>query len=141
MDSNSSESFKKREAAEEDETREAPRTQTQTASPKANIAKRRVNNLLLVNAMRTTAVYTSQSFSVPPSASEVLAGDPSASIVERSSETPGPASQIAATPRSVSGAPTPQDLPPGRGPQGGVKKKKKRESSGHSKTPYPSVLN
>ena len=88
--------------------------------------KRQQNNMLLFNAMSTTAVHAHQSFQLPVLASEENVPEtPAAATVGRSSVTPAPGPGGVAT-RAPSIAPTPQEAP--KGPPGGGKKKKKRKS-------------
>ncbi|TCD70665.1 Mediator of RNA polymerase II transcription subunit 6 [Steccherinum ochraceum] len=93
--------------------------------------KKRQNNMLLFNAMRTTALHSNQSFTLPASAAEKSAAEETP-VVEgtvRSSPTPSaPAPPRAATPKSASSAPTPQETQPPKGLPGAGKKKKKRTS-------------
>ena len=87
--------------------------------------KRQQNNMLLFNAMSTTAVHAHQSFQLPVLASEENVPEtPAAATVGRSSVTPAPGPGGVAT-RAPSIAPTPQEAP--KGPPGGGKKKKKRK--------------
>ena len=82
--------------------------------------------MLLLNAMRTTAVHAHQSFQLPAAPSEETVPEtPATGTVGRSSVTPAPALGGVAT-RAPSIAPTPQE--PVKGPPGGGKKKKKSES-------------
>ncbi|KAH7915117.1 MED6-domain-containing protein [Hygrophoropsis aurantiaca] len=93
--------------------------------------KKQQNNLLMLNAMRTTALHSNLSFS-----SRALAGEGESSLSEnqtsgsaqRSSATPAPTVTRGATPKAPSNAPTPQDNPSAKGAPGGGKKKKKRTS-------------
>ncbi|KAI8995397.1 MED6 mediator sub complex component-domain-containing protein [Trametes punicea] len=88
--------------------------------------KRQQNNLLLFNAMRTTAVHARESFQLPAAPpEEPVPETPVTATAGRSSVTPAPAPR-ATTPKGPSNAPTPQDLS-ARGPPGGGKKKRKRE--------------
>ncbi|CAL1696364.1 unnamed protein product [Somion occarium] len=92
--------------------------------------KRQQNNMLLWNAIRSTAVHATQSFTLPSSISEQTAPEtPTAGTGTPSAATPAPIPARAATPKTASNAPTPgQEVPPPKGPTGGGKKKKKRTS-------------
>ncbi|KIM48349.1 hypothetical protein M413DRAFT_22863 [Hebeloma cylindrosporum] len=91
---------------------------------RTEVPKRQQNNMLLMNAMRTTAVHSKMSFSASSSQNvEAIAPDTPATTAMRSSATPAPPSQ------EVHKGPTtvlPQET--NRGPVGGGKKKKKRTS-------------
>ncbi|KAL1951801.1 hypothetical protein VTO73DRAFT_950 [Trametes versicolor] len=88
-------------------------------------AKRQQNNMLLFNAMRTTAFHAHESFQLPAAPSEESVPEtPATATAGRSSMTPAPVPR-GTTPKGASNAPTPQE-PPARGPPGGGKKKKKR---------------
>ncbi|TBU34961.1 MED6-domain-containing protein [Dichomitus squalens] len=94
----------------------------------ANDTKRQQNNMLLFNAMRTTAVHARESFQLPAVLSEETVPEtPATATVGRSSVTPAPAPVGIAT-RAPSIAPTPQE--PTKGPSGGGKKKKKSKAQG-----------
>ncbi|KAG2117910.1 MED6-domain-containing protein [Suillus discolor] len=84
--------------------------------------KKQQNNMLMYNAMRSTAFHSKISFS---SSASVRDGDsvPPESLGIRSSATPAPTATRAATPAS---GPTPQDTLPPKGAPGAGKKKKKR---------------
>ncbi|KAI0762677.1 MED6 mediator sub complex component-domain-containing protein, partial [Fomes fomentarius] len=87
-------------------------------------AKRQQNNMLFLNAMRTTAVHARESFQLPALAPEEIVPETPAATVTRSSATPAPGPGGLAT-RASSIAPTPQEAT--KGPPGGGKKKKKRK--------------
>ncbi|KAI0936015.1 hypothetical protein AcW1_000363 [Taiwanofungus camphoratus] len=88
------------------------------------------NNMLLFNAMRTTAVHANTSFSLSTAASDGSVPDASGPGTEiRSPATPAPMPQRGPTPRRVSNTPAPQEVPPVKGPPGGGKKKKKRTAT------------
>ncbi|KAI0639119.1 MED6 mediator sub complex component-domain-containing protein [Trametes polyzona] len=88
-------------------------------------SKRQQNTLLLLNAMRTTALHAHESFQLPAAPpEEPVPETPVTATAGRSSMTPAPVPR-GTTPKGPSNAPTPQD-PPARGPPGGGKKKKKR---------------
>lgn len=87
-------------------------------------AKRQQNNMLFLNAMRTTAVHARESFQLPTLAPEEIVPETPAATVTRSSATPAPGPGGLAT-RASSIAPTPQEAT--KGPPGGGKKKKKRK--------------
>ena len=98
--------------------------------------------MLLLNAMRTTAVHARESFQLPAALSEETVPEtPAAATVARSSATPAPGPGGLAT-RASSIAPTPQEA--NKGPPGGGKKKKKREfrhsTLVHSELKYPHDL-
>lgn len=95
-----------------------------------NVSKKQQNNMLLVNAMKTTAVHSNTSFS--SRALELETGTESAATETphvgsggRSSATPVPAATQGGTPKGVANAPTPQE-PAAKAPAGGGKKKRKR---------------
>lgn len=87
---------------------------------RADVPKRQQNNLLLLNAMRTTAMHSKMSFSESSLAQNTESTEPDTPMTAtmRSSATPAPTPQEAK-------ASTSQE-PPTRGPVGGGKKKKKR---------------
>ena len=94
----------------------------------SNDTKRQQNNMLLLNAMRTTAVHARESFQLPAALSEETVPEtPATATAGRSSVTPAPAPGGIAT-RAPSIAPTPQEST--RGLPGGGKKKKKSRSTG-----------
>ncbi|KAI1785479.1 MED6-domain-containing protein [Ganoderma leucocontextum] len=98
-------------------------TETGTQEAEALDSKRRQNNMLLFNAMRTTAVHARESFQLPAAPSEdTVPETPATATAGRSSVTPAPAPGGTAT-RAPSIAPPPQE--PAKGPPGGGKKKKK----------------
>ncbi|KAI0757299.1 MED6-domain-containing protein [Daedaleopsis nitida] len=94
-------------------------------------AKRQQNNMLLFNAMRTTAVHAHESFQLPVQPSEeVVPETPAAATAGRSSATPAPGPGGASTrapTRAPSIAPAPQEV--AKGPSGGGKRKKKRTAT------------
>lgn len=109
----------------------APETQDTEDIPGAralaNDSKRHQNNMLLFNAMRTTAVHARESFQLPSLPSdETVPETPVTATAGRSSVTPAPGPGGIAT-RAPSLAPVPQE--PTKGPPGGGKKKKKSEFS------------
>lgn len=92
-------------------------------------AKREQNNMLLVNAMRTTAAHSKLSFTqITAEAADtgVATGTPAPSQI-RSSATPAPSSQEVTIKGSISSAAQSQEPPKGVGVGG--KKKKKRMCS------------
>lgn len=103
------------------------------AKEKLNIPReKQQNNMLLYNAMRSTAVHANVSFTLPTAASEAtVAETPGPVTTVRASPTPAPAPARGATPRRASDVPaTPHlDSQPVKGPPGGGKKKKKRMST------------
>jgi len=112
--------------AESDELPDDSVTKRKTTPPVGD-GKKRQNNMLLFNAMRTTALHANQSFTLPPTAAEKTVVESPVAGTGRSSPTPAPpVPQRAATPKSASSAPTPQE--PVKGQPGAGKKKKKRTS-------------
>ncbi|OSD05932.1 MED6-domain-containing protein [Trametes coccinea BRFM310] len=98
------------------------------AAASVSDSKRQQNNMLLFNAMHTTAFHARESFQLPAAPSEESVPEtPVTATAGRASVTPAPVPR-GATPKGPSNAPTPQD-PPVRGPPGGGKKKKKRTST------------
>lgn len=100
----------------------ASQSESQKPALTASGPKKQQNNVLMYNAMRTTAFHSKNSFS---SSVSVRDGEsvPPESLGIRSSATPAPAVTRAATPAS---GPTPQDTLPPKGAPGAGKKKKKR---------------
>lgn len=94
--------------------------------PTAGNVRKRQNNSLLLNAMRTTAIHANQSFSPPVALEDIPAETPAESVL-RSSATPAPTTQRGASPKTAISAPPLQEAPV-KGPPGGGKKKKKRTS-------------
>ncbi|KAJ8501543.1 hypothetical protein ONZ51_g534 [Trametes cubensis] len=89
-------------------------------------AKRQQNSMLLLNAMRTTAVHARESFQLPAAPSEEPVPEtPVTATAGRSSVTPAPVPRVG-TPKGPSNAPTPQD-PPVKGPPGGGKEEKEAD--------------
>lgn len=85
-------------------------------------AKRKQNNALMLNAMRTTALHANKAFTLPTAVSESNVPDtPASATVGRSSATPAP-SQRGGTPKPS----TSQETVSARNPTTGVKKRKKR---------------
>jgi mediator of RNA polymerase II transcription subunit 6 len=92
------------------------------------VSKKQQNSMLLLHAMKTTAIHSNTSFSsraletgtesAPTETARVGSG-------LRSSTTPVPAATRSETPK-VANAPTPQE-PAAKAPAGGGKKKRKRE--------------
>ncbi|KAI0343976.1 MED6-domain-containing protein [Trametopsis cervina] len=94
----------------------------------ASGVKKRQNNMLLMNAMRTTAIHASQSFTLPTAVPDTTVPDtPISASAGRSSVTPGPASQAGSTSKASGGQPTSatQETFPSKAPNGAGKKKKK----------------
>ncbi|KAI1797600.1 MED6-domain-containing protein [Ganoderma leucocontextum] len=116
------------ETATETGTQEAEALSVARGIPAASSdSKRRQNNMLLFNAMRTTAVHARESFQLPAAPSEdTVPETPATATAGRSSVTPAPAPGGTAT-RAPSIAPPPQE--PAKGPPGGGKKKKKRTAT------------
>ncbi|GBE78049.1 MED6 mediator subfamily complex component-domain-containing protein [Sparassis latifolia] len=91
--------------------------------------ERQQNNMLLINAMRTTALHANVTFTLPAAVSEsTVTETPALGTGARSSATPAPAPTRGATPKRVPDAPTPPENQPVKGPPGGGKKKRKRTS-------------
>ncbi|KIJ21509.1 hypothetical protein PAXINDRAFT_159593 [Paxillus involutus ATCC 200175] len=91
--------------------------------------KKQQNNMLMLLAMRTTAMHSSVASPFRAMASDVEAPDTlTTGSVQRISVTPAPPATRGATPKAPSTAPIPQDIAPTKGPVGGGKKKKKRTS-------------
>ncbi|EMD41624.1 hypothetical protein CERSUDRAFT_110195 [Gelatoporia subvermispora B] len=97
----------------------------------ASSPERQENSLLLLNAMRTTAIHANQSFTLPTAASESSAPEmPAPAPGIRSSATPAPNPARGVTPKRPSNAPTPQEAPPpAKSAPGAGKKKKKRTAT------------
>jgi mediator of RNA polymerase II transcription subunit 6 len=98
------------------------------ASALLGAPKKQQNTMLLLNAMRTTAIHSNMSFTSAFSsgAENALPETPSAQAL-RSSTTPVPGGSQGATPKGPISAPTPQEAHPVRAPAGAGKKKKKRK--------------
>ncbi|OCH96685.1 MED6-domain-containing protein [Obba rivulosa] len=109
-----------------------PQKRRETSSP-----ERQENSLLLLNAMRTTAIHANQSFIVPSAVSESSVPEtPAPAAGPRASVTPAPNLVRGVTPKRASNAPTPQEPPPpAKGAPGAGKKKKKRTAT--LPTPMP----
>lgn len=97
-------------------------SESQKPTLTASGPKKQQNNMLMYNAMRSTAIHSKISFS---SSASVRDGEsvPPESLGRRSSATPAPTLTRAATPAS---GPTLQDTLPPKGAPGAGKKKKKR---------------
>jgi len=94
-----------------------------------NVSKKQQNNVLLLNAMNTTAIHSNKSFSsrALESGTETAGTEtPRVSSDLRSSTTPVPTATLGGSPKGVANAPTPQE-PVAKAPGGGGKKKRKRE--------------
>lgn len=92
-----------------------------------NVSKKQQNNMLLLNAMKTTAIHSNTSFS----SHALETGIEDATTETRvgsgiSATTPVPTAARGETPKGVASAPTPQE-PTAKAPAGGGKKKRKRE--------------
>lgn len=92
--------------------------------------KKLQNNLLLLNAMRTTAAHTRQTFALQMQ--QVAAQDPApetvpAATAARQSMTPAPHGIRAATPLAAATASGSHEAVPAKAPPGAGKKKKKRK--------------
>ncbi|KAH8100468.1 MED6-domain-containing protein [Cristinia sonorae] len=118
-------------AAAADETVDESVSLDASSKRKAAIGdgKKRQNNMLLFNAMRTTALHANQSFTLPAT---VLDKPPVDSPVQpetrRTSPAPAPGPPRPPTPKSATSAPSPQEAQPTKGQPGAGKKKKKRTS-------------
>lgn len=93
-------------------------------------SKKLQNNLLLLNAMRTTAAHTRQTFALQTQ--QVAAQNPAPEIVPattaaRQSMTPAPPGIRAATPLAAATASGSHEAVPAKAPPGAGKKKKKRK--------------
>lgn len=125
---------KKREADGELPSRDdlhdiPPPTSKRKVGSVLNVSKKQQNNMLLLNAMKTTAIHSNTSFSsraleigIDSVLTEALRADSGG----RSSTTPVPAATRGGTPKGVANTPTPQE-PAAKAPTGGGKKKRKRE--------------
>lgn len=109
-----------------------PEEEPQAKRPKIapyGTTKKQQNSMLLFNAMRTTTVHANMSFSLPASSESIVTDTPAAGTGSRSSVTPAPVPRTTATPKPTAVLPATQDALPTKGPPGGGKKKRKRESS------------
>ncbi|EPQ60988.1 MED6-domain-containing protein [Gloeophyllum trabeum ATCC 11539] len=97
---------------------------TPSASVKRRAANKLQNNMLMYNAMRTTAAHTAAREQAPPPITE------SASVPEtpvtRSSATPAPVADREPQGRTLASVPAPQEVASVKGVPGAGKKKKKR---------------
>jgi len=111
---------------------------TSEAERRSRNAKREQNNMLLVNAMRTTAAHSKLSFTpiTAEAADTGAAAETPAPSQIRSSATPAPSSQEAAIKGSATSVGQSQE--PSKGIGGGGKKKKKRASVVAPSAPIPS---
>lgn len=133
VDSSSSEDSAKKRGTEEEapntdrDQRENFNSVKRNVVPVPNGANKRQNNMLLLNAMRTTAIHSKTSFST-----HGLDNGPEIGTTEIvgawSSATPVPAGRRSTTPKGTSNSPTPQD-PPVKGLPGAGKKKRKSKRS------------
>ncbi|KAG2350679.1 MED6-domain-containing protein [Suillus weaverae] len=100
----------------------ASQSESQKPTLTASGPKKQQNNMLMYNAMKSTAFHSKTSFG---SSASVRDGEsvPPESLGIRPSATPAPAVTRAVTPAS---GPTPQDTLPPKGAPGAGKKKKKR---------------
>lgn len=131
MDSSLSEDASKKRGVEEEvpntdnDQRENSDTVKRKVASGPNGTNKQQNNMLLLNAMRTTAMHSKTSFST-----HGLENGPEIGTTEivdagaRSSATPTPAGTQSTTPKGVTNPPTPQE-PPAKGPPGAGKKKRK----------------
>ncbi|KAI0702437.1 MED6 mediator sub complex component-domain-containing protein [Cytidiella melzeri] len=93
-------------------------------------AKKRQNNMLLMNAMRTTAIHASQSFSLPTAISESNVPDTPVTVsAGRSSATPAPSSQVNPSTKSAGGPSASISQESISKPSTGPSKKKKKRAS------------
>ncbi|KIJ68682.1 hypothetical protein HYDPIDRAFT_24936 [Hydnomerulius pinastri MD-312] len=93
--------------------------------------KKQQNNMLMLFAMRTTAMHSNITSSSRAMALDGESNAPESQAAgsgQRSSATPAPPGTRGATPKISSSGPTPQPTAPTKGPAGGGKKKKKRTS-------------
>jgi len=126
---------KKRGADDELPSRDDQRdTPTPSAKRKLgsvlNVSKKQQNNMLLLNAMKTTAIHSNTSFSshaLETGTESTLTETAHSSSGIRSSTTPVPSATRGGTPKGVVSAPTPQESV--KAPAGGGKKKRKREQT------------
>lgn len=134
-ESTTTEDSKKRDAEGESADAQAPEGALADLPPKKKIqvtaegSKKRQNIMLLANAMRTTAIHASQSFTLPTAVSQEsnVPDTPLSASAPRSSATPAPASQLSATPR-IPGPSLSQENITGKASSGTGKKRKKSES-------------
>jgi len=126
--------IKKRGADEElpsrDDQRDTPTPSKRKVGSVLNVSKKQQNSMLLLNAMKTTAMHSNTSFS--SYASEIGTESAPTDVPRvgsglRSSITPVPGATRGETPKGVASAPTPQE-PATKPPAGGGKKKRKRTS-------------
>lgn len=95
------------------------------ADKRSRNTKREQNDMLLMNAMRTTAAHSKLSFTpITAEAADTGAVETPAPAQPRSSSTPAPGSQEMVIKGSASSVSQSQE--PSKGPTGGGKKKKKR---------------
>ncbi|KAF8898421.1 MED6 mediator sub complex component-domain-containing protein [Infundibulicybe gibba] len=94
--------------------------------PVSGAPKKQENNMLLMNAMRATAVHTKQSLSSRTLGPATEAPMISEALDVRNSATPAPSISQATTPKALSNA-APPEIPP-KAPAGSGKKKRKRTS-------------
>ncbi|KAJ7770810.1 MED6-domain-containing protein [Mycena maculata] len=118
-----SDDFKKKSAGEEGTTTGSEsRSVSEVPENKPKIPQRQQNSLLLMNAMRATALHSKIAFSASVSEANVESvAEPPAVQGPRKSATPAPPPAAAKTPAA---APAPQE--PSRAPPGAGKKKRKR---------------
>lgn len=98
-----------------------------------NVSKKQQNNMLLLNAMKTTAIHSNTSFSshaleTGPGTESTPTETAHTSSGIGPSTTPVPSAARGGTPKGVASAPTPQDSAV-KAPAGGGKKKRKREQT------------
>ena len=120
--------------AQEAQPGEASLTDTSAKRPASSStpSKKRQNNMLLMNAMRTTAAHARQSFVLPTAASDsTIPGTPATGTAGRSSTTPAPSvAQRAATPKIASAQAAPPETAATKG-QPPKKKRKRKSGPGH----------
>lgn len=133
----STENKKRTQDGEPDQSQSISDTTSRKDVPPTGVnVKRREYTGLLINAMRTTALHSSQSFVLPTAPSEAAVPEtPVSATAGRSSATPAP-SQPSATPRgSIS-----QETTATKTITGGGKKKKKSTPSNSDSWPYYSPI-
>lgn len=126
MEPSTADTSKKR-ALDAGDDAQASKALTETSSKPANTqaasrgGKRKQNNMLMFNAMRTTALHANKAFTLPTAVSDgPVPETPASATAGRSSATPAP-SQRDGTPKPS------QDTASAKGSVGGAKKKKKEK--------------
>lgn len=131
MDPSLAEGSKKRDTDEGlPSTDDQPDTPTPAVKRKvgssASGSNKQQNNMLLLNAMRTTAIHSNTSFSAHALEINVEGSSTETPHDVRSSATPAPTATRAGTPKGAVGTSTSQE-PPAKGLAGAGKKKRKSE--------------